>query len=338
MNKIQVVILLAVVGGVGLAFGAAQNVQSQRKVEALIQNQGHAKPPSQDFEQLMARNQRARELYRLWQARNQRDVTKDVLPFLAAEDVSVRRSAVRVLARLETPEAQSALIKQLKSHRNNAAEPNAVPSLILKLAVGRADSHDLKGQERIEAVVKSVDLSFKNVALLSQKVNSSKLSEVAGTSGYQILQEVVSVLTEMSQSGEDIEPLVKQLTLTPAQLIQLKAASLPASEGAKLIVDYLASLDRANIEGAVLARVLLTNFGDDGVEALVQKMVKTQEGKEEYGKAGYIDIFRSAALTGDPRVLPLLKGFENNADPEIRDYANQSRMAMERQSKYPPLP
>ena len=348
MNKIQVGTLLAVVGCVGLTLGVAQNAQSQKKVDALIQSQGHGMPPSYDPQKFAARNQHARELYRLWQARNQRDIAKDVIPFLADEDVGVRRSAVRVLARLETSEAQNALTQQLEMQRNSKTEPNAVPPsavlpnavspLTLQLAVGRANSHDLKGKERIEALVKNTDLSFGDIVRLSQKVNSSKLSEVAGTPGYEILQETVSVLTDMSQSGEDVEPLVKQLTLTPAQSIQLEAASLPASEGAKLIVDYLASSDTVKSENAALARVLLTEFGNAGVEALVQKMVKTQEGKEKYEKGGYVHTFRAAALTGDPHVLPLLKEFENDPDAKIRYYAIQARKAMEQQIWYPPLP
>ena len=331
------------VGCFALLLGATQRVQSQRKLNVLLQSGGgDALPRPYNPQEITESNAHARELYKLWQARDERDVTAEVIPFLQDPHASVRGSAVRVLARLNTLKAEEALsqalAQQLKNTQSQQVQPNAISPLELRFAVGRISSRDLKGRERIEAFAQSAGLSFADVVALSHKVNDQRSSLTQDTAADRVVIQVVDLLSAMGREGEDIEPMVKQLTLNPAQQVQLKAATLSPDKGSKVIINYLAGLDIVTGDDIVLSRSLLLNPESISIDLLVQKLTALKNGKEKHGQRGYVEIFRTAALTGDARVLPLLKEFEQNTDSIMRYYAIQSRLMMEQQAWFPPLP
>lgn len=311
-----------------------QRIQSVRKVEALLQPVSAfgciPKPPSYDPVKQAERKKRAYALHSFWKTRIQRDVTLEVAPFLYDSDL--RASAMRILARLNTSAAEIALTQYAADNHSNGLPLN------LSMALGRAQAYDLKGWAKVQTAANGANLSFDELVMLSERINERKQSEMRSTLGYTVMCEMIDLLGSMAKQGENIEPIVSQLTLNPIQRGQLKAASLPEAEGTRMVLDYIASLDVVNGEAESLKQSLINNTDSITTDVLVQKLQDIYEGQGKMGRSGYIEIFRTADRTGDTRVFVLLKRFEQSNDSRMAGYAMQSRMTMESQFLYPPLP
>ena len=329
--------ILSVVVAIACLMGVMQHIYSVQKVEVLLRYESPGIPRAFDPGKLAARNQHARELYNIWQARNQRDVTKDVKKFLKDDYREVQGSAVRVLARLGTSAAETAISEYIETTQKELYPSGYVP-FSLRMALGRAQARDFKGRAKVAAVARSAGLSFDEIVMLSARIHTTIKSEVWGTDGYAIMQQMIDLLTDMGKQGENIKPIVNQLTLNPAQQVQLKATSLPIAERTQMIVDYIAGLDVVTGDTNLLKQCLLNETDSVTTDILVQKLQDIYAGRGKVGRSGYIEIFRTAEKTGDARVYQLLEAFENNPDSRIRGYALQSRMTMESQAFYPPLP
>ncbi len=337
MPKLKMWKFFIIVGCIALLFVTTQRMQSERELKELMQSQGHAAPPSYDAQQSTARMKRAQQLYQLWQARGKSDVTGQVVPFVKDADTSIRHSAVRVLARLETPEAERILTQLLIENQQERVQESRLSLLTLRLALGRIGSRKLRGRERLEAVAKSVDLSWDEIARLSQKVNVHPRSRAVGTPGEEIVREMLDLISVMGRRGEDIRSLTESLTLTPAQQVQLQAASMPLKKAVPFLLDYLSK--RKTIRDDYTLTGYLADLGPQSTDMIMQYLSHMpQQASQGMESHGYKLVFRSAALTGDARFIPLLKTFERSSDPLIPHYAKRARVAMEQQAWFPPLP
>lgn len=171
-------------------------------------------------------------------------------------------------------------------------------------------------------VASSVDLSFDEVTMLFAKINEKGRIDVTRSRGYYIMEELIDLLADSARDGENIEPIVNQLTLAPAYQVKLKAATLPAPEGVRIILDCNAAL--------------LSDLDALTTDLIVQKLTALLP---ERGKiAHYRELFNAASQTNDARMIPLLIAFQNHPDGKIRYKAIMSLEAMENQTLYPPFP
>ncbi len=318
-----------------------QRVQSVRKVEALLQSEsscpGVPKPPSYDPIKQAERTEHARALYELWKARDQRDVTAEVAPFLQDGNQNLRESAMRILARLNTPAAETALINSFGVMEDDDISSDVFP-ISWRMTLKRAQTRNLKGWAKVNAVAGSAGLSFNEVVLLSEKINDKAKSRRSGTQGYIVMCEIIDLLDSMARKGENIEPFANQLTLNSAQKVKLQGVALPRDQELKLIIDHVLSQNKVGINEEELGTNYLLSLGQPATEAILTSLQAVQQQQKNFKSAGLVTLMRAAALTEDSRSLSLLKSFENNPDPKIRYYAMQSREAIERQLWYPPLP
>ena len=153
------------IGAVSVALLVTLWGQSEWKVRQLSQPQAHlnARPVSPQLRaDWPAQNQ---QLAQLWLARQERDVTPELLQLLqTSQHPDIRRRTVRALGRLESSAALGPLQawgKTLSAEDKQMIEPT------LSLALGRLQSHELKGQKKLDAVAKSVNLSWSEVVRLS---------------------------------------------------------------------------------------------------------------------------------------------------------------------------
>ena len=319
-----------------LTLGAATHKgQREWKLHTLMQAQALAAPPSHDAKASVARLQRARKLYRLWRARGTRDVSAEVAPFLHDGDDSIRRSAVRILARLEIPQAEHILAEFARQNKQS----RAVPDLTVQLALARLSSRQLRGQARLDAVAKSVDLSWNEVVRLSRKVNVYPRSRAAGTPADEIVSEFLNLLSVMGRHGEQIAPFSKQLTLTPAQTVQLQSASLPDAQATQTIVNYLSRLTVVTGDDSRLGENYLINLGPSAELALIQRLkLASAQPRKSTQNEGLVTLLRSVVFIENPRVIPTLKLFTQDKNDYIRSEAMISMQQVQQKLGFPPLP
>ncbi|BCM89298.1 hypothetical protein IAD21_01143 [Abditibacteriota bacterium] len=251
-------IFVAIACGVLLRGGAGQAIdrQSEIKVQQLMRPRGETVLPPNDRGE---RVQRARRLLLLWQSRNKKDITFQVVPFLQDRDVSIRESAVRVLVRLRNQNVKRTVIPLLRSFLAKPVGQKPIDPWILKLALGYNRSRDLQGQKRLDAFAQSVGLTWRQVVRLSQVVDSGSAYMVANTVGQEIMDELMRVLTEMGHRGEDIKPFYRQLSLTNAQNVLLRTASLKPTIRVTSILNYLARLDVVRDDELLSRQLVLEN-------------------------------------------------------------------------------
>lgn len=327
-RKIPWKVASALLGGTLLLVGI-NHVRSEAQLNDLVKHkvESHGRH-GYDAAKESARKERAWQLYQLWLARETRNIAPQVTPFLQDEYGPLRQSAARILGRIESPQAEAPLREALSlSEQGRAvAKGRYIPPVVLKLALGRIGSRGLKGKVKVAAVVKEVGLSFDEAVQLTGKVKQAQ-SKANGSEGEKIDKEVVDTLYHMGRSGENITPIMKQLGLYPSQRVLLQSSLLPQDRAVESILDYLIQLDVATPWDGELAQVYLVSSKSSVKDGIVEFLMALKAGKKQHGRRGFVALFRAAALTGDPRVLPLLKHFdEKDKNPIVHHYAMGARM------------
>ena len=316
------------------------HIRSEVKLREFVQETAHGRPLS--AEKSVANNIRARDLYRIWIARTQRDVTYEIAPFLQDKDTTIRQSAARALGRLKSPDAEN-LLEQLLADEQNKSKENFIPDHTLKLALGRVRSRETKGVARLEAVAQSVGLSYGEVVQLSQKVNDPAQGRLdKETIGADVVEETVDLLYNMAKEGDDVRAWADRLTLDPAQKVELAGGFLPQNQEFELILNSFSKFDVVMADRGQLSNHFL-NMGEAATEALLQRLEDMLMNPEQYRQTSveaYGKLFYLAAQTGDTRVLPLLEKFAVNPKPwpDIRDESQQIQNLIKWQIITPPLP
>lgn len=274
-------------------------------------------------------------------ARRQRDVASELLPFLQDPAEPLRLRAVKLLGRLESAQAEAsleALANRLKGPGASVARKHADSSRVseavreesmfptLDLALARIRARNLNGWTKVQALAKSVGLSFDEVVRLSHKVNDPVEGKYAsGSAGYEIVDEMVDMLYQMGKRGEDIRPVANRLTLRPAQKVKLQAASLPLEQEITLILNYLSQVKMVGGSEFDLAEHLSAS-GAPASNAVIRRIRDALQRSEQrlqdstVSAAGCSILFRFANRADDTRAIPLLKQFEKKfKDDFVRD-------------------
>jgi hypothetical protein len=103
--------------------------------------------------------------------------------------------------RLETPEAENALrqaLEKAESQKLEERDGREVEPARLKTALAHVRARDMKGMARASQVARSVDLSWNEVKMLSQRVSGAKRTELQGGRGDKIVDDV----TDSVRHGE----------------------------------------------------------------------------------------------------------------------------------------
>jgi hypothetical protein len=296
-------------------------------------------------------SKRNRRFAEIWLARKARNVTEEILPYLDDPFYPTRVAAVRAIGRLEDPHAEPSLKAKLDllskdkdkivTHGDRA---RMIPATTLQFAIGRIQSRDLKGRAKVEALAKSMGLTWAEVGELSYKCNGrfKGAHAAAGSPAIEIVREFVDVLYRMGKKGENIEPLANSLTLSPAQQVQIKAAKLSTEEEITLILDYAVSLKGVGGDSEHLIEEHLMDLGPRANEMLRKKLEDIKEHPErypddEYG-TGRVTLLRAAGLSNDQRMLPLVKYFASSSNKWTRYDARRARDQIEHLSAIPSFP
>lgn len=291
------------------------------------------------------------QAWALWQQRDQRDISNELLPFLNKPDYEVRLFAVRALSKLEHPAAQTPIenlrIKQQQEIRNWNSAPATrrpavspqIPQLTLKLALARIRSRNLKGQAKVEAISREIGIPWPKLVEGSRMINGKHRFYTAGV-GSQVIWEIVDVLYTMKRRSEDIDGVATDLVLNPTQEIRLKGAALPEKEEAELLLDYVMPLRALTPETMPIPEYLYV-LGQPAVEPVLARLQDMKDHPQSYNNTqGYSHLFRAAARLADARALPLLQHFEKSKTGWVGYYANQSlyflRQNLKRKEPMPP--
>ncbi|HEX8463195.1 MAG TPA: hypothetical protein VF627_01135 [Abditibacterium sp.] len=277
----------------------------------------------------------------IWHARTQRNVVGEIVPFLSDSNQVLRIEAVRALGELEDPQAQASLqaIPYETRDEKNQFRPDGVPRITLKLALGRIAARKFEGQAKVARMVREVGLSWPNLVSLSQIINGSQSSNVDTALGNEVIEEVVDLLYSMGQRGEEVEPIAQELTLAPSQRVWIQASSLNASEASKLVLNYFAHFYGSRFPNYKLVKRLV-GLGPVATSAILAELQEMKRNPQKYqgvepspgrpgmyrSHEGYVPLFRAAAQTKDPRMIPLLKHFAQSSDFDTR---RQAEIALE---------
>ncbi len=301
-------------------------------------------------------SKRQRRFLDLYIARHERDVVAQMIPFLEDEDENLREQAAQVLGELENPKAEAPLqakLKQTETHDtrvraglkkpSNAADPflhkeRLISPLTLKLALGRIRSRDLKGVPKLDKVAQIIGLSYNEIVQLAQKFgvqtrseNPKIRGEAVKSSAFKILVEFVDIVHDMGRSGDGLQALrANELSVVPGFQMRLQGATMSVDKEIETILDHATSP-----KGGVFEPLYLLGLGPRAAKMTVQRLDDISRNPDKYnlGKpqslgSGFVDLFRAAALTGDPEVIPMLERLVKHPDPRVRSYALQTMDAM----------
>ncbi len=368
MNRTQTKSVVVATGIIGLAVVAAGmkgrmsgNVARSEVSQAntavdrdtanrLLQPMRHIKKPmpyhsEEERKEWVARN---RKLADLWLARDTRDVTSQIATFLEDPDPDVRAKAVQMLGRLETDEAAQILEVQWKKQQveqkqqdtqtqlKNGALARDVPEFVFRLALGRVRGRKLKGTQKLEAIAQSVGLSLAQVEEYATKIQDPKQAGQWRDSRIaDVAYEIVDTLYHMRKRGEPIADLSPQrFSAGPALDVKLKGASLPLREEVEAAVDYA-----ARPKSGRYVESYLLELGSTATESLIQRLQQIEQSpQKERDDWGYISMFRAAAMTQDPRVVPLLEKFRQSQNPSVSGYASQTLNDIQQDKVVPRVP
>ena len=333
------------------AFGAWQ-VKTEIKLHGLLQRPAHANVKRRTPQQREAWSKQNNRLAELWIERNQRDVAPALLQLLQQSgDEDIKRRVVRALGRLESAQALpklQAMAKKLRSSEmaseaQNSNHPFADEFMrkalfpTLPLSIGRIEARNLKGQAKLNAVAKSVGLSWSEVVRLSQKVNAPK-SYAQGTPGDEIVEEVVDVLYHLGKQKQNAQALAKSLKLSPAQNTLIQVAPLSTEEEIRYLVDYFSRLKLLNGDNYQLIDHT-RSLGSRVNEIVTERLLEMKRNPQLYPqRVNYKALFNVASGNNEQRSLKLLKQFEQNSSVYIREKARAARERMESKRAIPNLP
>lgn len=358
MNRTQKKSVVVATGIIGLAVvaagmkgwtGGSVTVDSDT-AKRLLQSSPHIKKPmlyhsEKERKALVAR---WRQLAALWLARDTRDVTSEIAAFLEDPVPIVRAKAAQMLGRLETAEAARILEVQWKKQQaaqkqqdamtqlQNESSARDVPEFALRLALGRARGHKLKGTQKLEAISQSVGLSLAQVEEYATKIQDIKQAGQWRDSPIaDVAYEIVDTLYHMKKRGEPIADLSPQrFSAGPALDVKLKGASLPLPEEVEAAVDYA-----ARPKSGRYVESYLLELGSTATESLIQRLQQIEQSPhKDRDDWGYISMFRAAAMMQDPRVVPLLEKFRQSQNPSVSGYASQTLNDIQHDRVVPRVP
>jgi hypothetical protein len=257
----------------------------------------------------------------LWQQRRQRDISQELLPYLQKPDAEVRLFAIRALAKLDSPAAKPAhLASGFSSERQN---------LLYNLSLARIRTQNLEGPARLEAISKSVGISWPELIEKSKIVNGKFGAYSQNTKEALVIEEIVDTLYVMARRGKKIDGLIDDLTLHSVPQLRLKGAKLSEKAEAELLLDYLMR-QKVITSQTMEIRHYLSEMGQPAIEPVIARLKEMQAHPKSYENThGYSELFRTAYVLGDSRALPILKYFETYSHKWIPHYANQSRSLLE---------
>lgn len=285
----------------------------------------------------------------VWKTRKEKNVVPLLVPFLSDPFPALRVRAVRALGELENPTAQPALQALLErieaADKNHESRPVDIPLVTLSLALGRIASRGMKGKAKISTVLKRVGLTWETFVQLSKKVNGTqRFGSIDGEpAGDEIVNTVVDLLYAMGKRGENAQALAKELTLTPSQKVIVEVAGLPEDQEIQVVLDHLVNVYVVTSDDTLLSQHL-ARLGPKAVLALLQRLEDMKQNPKKYSglepdpsypgafleHMGYVNLFDAAVKTQDPRMIPTLKYFEQNAQGRVRTKARMMREIIER--------
>ena len=323
------------IGAVSVALLVTLWGQSEWKVRQLSQPQAHlnARPVSPQLRAAWpAQNQ---QLAQLWLARQQRDVTPELLQLLqSSQHPDIRRRTVRALGRLE----KSATLAPLQTWQKTLtpAEQEAL-SPTLPLAIGRIQSHDLIGQKKLDAVAKSVGLSWGEIVRLSQKVNAPK-AYAQGTPADQIVDEIVDVLYSMGRKDVSVRELSGMLTIPQPQKLMIESSSLPKSQEFEVEINYLSRIEILNGPNYELIDHL-RSFSPDSAKVAISRLTEMKRNPNSYPKkVNYKALFIVATGNNYSPSVSVLKQFEQSSNAYWSQKARIMRLRVEANQAIPIVP
>lgn len=324
-------------------------------LQAQVKHERRKNPWGNKWEDRKEWSQRGRRFGNLYLTRHESDVVSDLIPFLQDTDENRRDHAAQILGELENARAEAPLQAKLQGaetynerlrkqpkkmmDEESQEEENLIAPLTLKLALGRIRSRNVKGKAKLNKVAQSVDLTYDEVVQLAQMFGAQIRSEDAPvrqaavrSSGYRILTEFIDLLHTMGRRGEDIQALgASGLAVVPGFEMRLRGATMSLEEEIEMILDHATSPG-----GGTFPEYYLLSLGPRATEMLIDRLedIARQPDKYKLGASqaignGYVNLFRAAAMTGDPRVIPLLRQFQKHPHAHVRSYAIQTLYLIE---------
>lgn len=331
--QLQKIVMVVTVCSLSL-FARAEPVQSEWTFEILTKPRGIICGGQFGGAEDTAR---MRSFDAIWQERKTRNVTLDIIPFLDDTSSSIRFRAVQALGLLENPRAIEPLEAQME-FGGKSSPVGSIPSITYDLALGRIASRNFKGQDKVATLAEQVGLSWPDLVRLSQKINDDKdRYSMQNTVGEQVMEEVVDLLYTMGKRGENVGPIAQQLTLLPAQQVQIEASTLDDAKESEAILDHFMQLNVIRGEEYRLSNhlVRLGTVATSAILARLEEMKRDPrpfQGLEPY--PGYPGAFRShlggdiilrtASGIDDPRLMPLFQHFTKSSDKEVRREAEMA--------------
>jgi hypothetical protein len=341
---------------VALFYVVWHRVQQNRILEALSVNTPPVilcKHKALDDESYQTLYQRHLDFKKIWLSRDKRDVTADIIPFLNGSNSVLCDSAIRTLATLETPAAETALANFAvrEAERYDAPQEKVLSQSLLGAALSRVCTRDQNAMARVKALARVYGLDFGTLIKLSQRVNNSR-KQLYHAPGNVLLDQIVDLLYVMATKGHDVSDVTDKLTFSRPQQIKLQCGTLPPEQQAKLIVDYLFEVTKPGDEK--LLPSFLLGLGEAGHTAIKEKLLTLSAKPEDYKvlipypnypnafqtRIGYKDVFRVAEETGNTDFIAIFRSLSSNprADMHISACANQSYQGMTRTTgRKPPV-
>ena len=344
MNKktITVALCAAVALGGMTFYGLSQQVPAQFYA---VENARHT---TRTREQAQQWRQKSRLLLSLWQARAQQNPVPQLLKLVDDPDANIRERSVRLLGRLETPQALPTLQQRIRAveqaMKASAASrqgfygdaSNYVPLEVLQLAVGRIQSRPLHGQAKLNRMLQAV--RFENVPGRKQSLKWANVVEFSryanvvtgqehlrfGSPGRRVFDEVVEVLYQEKSEGKNIGALQQQLHLSDAQKMFMDGAALPLQQRIQRVINFGLGIKVYGVEESRLITEYLISLPAkqvrDEVNRTLENVLKHPQkyptmSEVRFGNkyaTGLLPLWDVASVLGDAETKILLTKFSHS--------------------------
>lgn len=171
----------------------------------------------------------------------------------------------------------------------NAVPDKDVPELTFRLALGRAKSHELKGQARLEAIAQSVGLSFEEVRGLARKLKTDitsdnpRMRQAARYSPqFDLIMSFVTVLRDMTKKGVNVQELGSaDFAIGPGLAARLRGAGMTPQQKAKEILDRAVQDDKAPFD-----EFYYIQLGPAAAEMLIERLQQIEGVRRKIAAVG----------------------------------------------------
>ena len=291
-------------------------------------------------------NERNRIMVKLYLSRYERNVTQEVLPFALERtdrNADIRTRAIIMLGRIEDGKAEAPLQKLLDQlqEKQSKIRPqddpitpvDAVPLFRLKLALGRIRARDLKGKEKLDAVAKSIDLTWEKVQemgdQLKEATSATSTHHRLLMDSYQleVVLEFFDVLRSMGRNGEDLDVLgASHLVYHPLLEPLLTSSRLTRGQEAEFWLKRSETPTTFIFNPAVVA-----SLGNE-VKPILLKHLQLELGKAKehpdtyqgMNRLALMRMFDSASATADLQFVPVLEEFSKLNNERIANDAQNA--------------